>query len=282
MMNPLIKQVLVVAVIALPCGCGSPSAPPADSPTAVGGSEMVPLPGGWFQMGSSDEEETDQPLHKVYVSPFWIDKCPITQEEYQQRMGLTPSHWKGPQQPVEQIRWRDAAAFCNARSKADGLQAAYDPNTWQCDFQADGYRLPTEAEYEYALRAGTSSAYFFGESAAELPRYAWFKANSPRGPHPVGEKPANAWKLCDMAGNVWQWCNDYYQEDYYRHSPPRDPPGPPRGQYRVVRGGCWNSKPDELRSAYRDYEMPAFTDICFAKDIHGQVGFRCVRRPAAK
>jgi formylglycine-generating enzyme required for sulfatase activity len=271
--------------LALPAGglygCGRPSTPGKDVPqtlTITGGIEMVTLPGGWFEMGDRDADEPDQQLHKVFVSPFAIDKYPVTQQEYGKQMGANPSHWKGPQNPVEQIRWCDAAAYCNARSRAEGLQLAYDTKTWQCDFQSDGYRLPTEAEYEYALRAGTTTAYFFGDSLADLPRYAWFKANSTRGPHPVGEKPANPWGLCDMVGNVWEWCNDYYQEDYYKESPDRDPRGSARGEGRVVRGGCWNSKPDDLRSAYRNYETPAYTDICFAKDIHGQVGFRCVRK----
>jgi formylglycine-generating enzyme required for sulfatase activity len=275
---------LALPVAAL-CGCDAPSIPGKDASqalTTAGGIEMVALPGGWFEMGASDADEPDQQLHKVFVSPFAIDKYPVTQREYEKQRGANPSHWKGPQNPVEQIRWRDAAAYCNARSHAEGLQPAYDPKTWHCDFKADGYRLPTEAEYEYALRAGTNTAYFFGNSTADLPRYAWFKANSTRGSHPVGEKPANPWGLCDMVGNVYEWCNDYYQEDYYKESPDHDPRGPARGQDRVVRGGCWNSKPDDLRSAYRNYETPAYTDICFAKDIHGQVGFRCVRRQAGK
>ncbi len=267
------------------CGCDAPSMPGKDASgalTTAGGIEMVALPGGWFEMGAGDTDEPDQQLHKVFVSPLAIDKYPVTQREYEKRMAANPSHWKGPQKPVEQIRWRDAAAYCNARSHAEGLQPAYDPKTWQCDFAADGYRLPTEAEYEYALRAGTTTAYFFGNSTGDLPRYAWFKANSTRGPHPVGEKPANPWGLCDMVGNVYEWCNDYYREDYYRQSPDHDPRGPARGADRVVRGGCWNSKPDDLRSAYRNYETPVYTDICFAKDIHGQVGFRCARRQVWK
>ena len=129
-----------------------------------------------------------------------------------------------------------------------------------------------------AATVGTRTVFHYGDSTEELKRFAWFKANSPRGPHPVGEKPANAWGLCDLVGNVWEWCNDYYQEDYYQHSPERDPRGPATGQNRVVRGGCWNSKPEHCRAAYRYYEMPAYTDICFAKDLHGQIGFRCVKR----
>jgi len=280
-------QRLPFAWLALPLlfGCGGPSTSGKEAPqalTTASGIEMVAIPGGWFEMGSSDADEADQQLHKVFISPLAIDKYPVTQQEYEKLMGVNPSHWKDPQNPVEQIRWSDAAAYCNARSRAEGLTPAYDPKTWQCDFQSDGYRLPTEAEYEYALRAGTTTAYFFGDSAANLPRYAWFKGNSTRGPHPVGEKPANPWGLCDMVGNVWQWCNDYYQEDYYKQSLDHDPRGPARGEGRVVRGGCWNSKPDDLCSAYRNYETPAYTDICFAKDIHGQVGFRCVRRQAGK
>jgi formylglycine-generating enzyme required for sulfatase activity len=243
------------------------------------GIEMVAVPAGWFDMGSANQDEPDQKLHKVHVSAFFMDKYPVTQEAYEKLMGKNPSLWRGPRNPVDQIRWPDAVAFCNARSQAQGLQPAYNTNTWTCDFDADGYRLPTEAEYEYALRAGSTGAdYWFGNSPEELKRHAWFKGNSPRGTHPVGEKPPNNWGLCDLAGNVWEWCNDWYQQDYYQHSPEQDPRGPATGQNRVVRGGCWNSKPDYCRVAYRYYEMPAYTDACFAKDLHGQIGFRCVKK----
>ena len=156
-------------------------------------------------------------------------------------------------------------------------QPAYDVETWRCDDAATGYRLPTEAEWEYAARAGTNTTYFFGDTKAKLPLFAWFKGNSTRGPQPVGRREPNPWGLYDMYGNVWEWCDDFYQEDYYQNSPARNPHGPPTGESRVVRGGCWNSKPDACRSSYRNYETPDITDVCFAKDIQGFVGFRCVR-----
>jgi formylglycine-generating enzyme len=206
-----------------------------------------------------------------------MDRCDVTQAEYERLMGKNPSLQKDHRCPVDHVRWADAAAYCNARSREEGLRPAYDAQTGQCDFGADGYRLPTEAEWEYAARAGTKTAYFFGNDAAELPRYAWFKENSTRGSHPVGQKLPNAWGLYDTSGNVWKWCNDFYGEEYYREGPDRDPRGPATGENRVVRGGGWNSRPDHCRSAYRNYEMPAFSDVCFAKDVHGAIGFRCVR-----
>jgi formylglycine-generating enzyme required for sulfatase activity len=238
---------------------------------------MVLVPAGWFQMGSEAEDQIDESPHKVYVSSFFMDLYEVTQAEYERIMGKNPSRWKGSDNPVEQIRLADAARYCNARSRLEGLQPTYDEQTWQCDFEADGYRLPTEAEWEYAARAGTTTAYSFGNDRSKLGRYAWFKWNSTRGPAPVGKKEPNPWGLYDMYGNVWEWCNDFYQEDYYQESSDRDPRGPETGENRVVRGGCWNSKPDMCRSSYRNYENPGFTDACFAKEVSGFVGFRCVR-----
>ena len=168
---------LLLSFAALLGGCGAPPDKTGEQPrptATTSGIEMVAVPAGSFEMGSRDQDEPDQRLHKVYVSAFFIDKYPVTQEVYEKLMGKNPSLWKGPRNPVDQIRWRDAAAFCNARSRAQGLQPAYDTNTWACDFDADGYRLPTEAEYEYALRAGsTSSDYWFGNSPEDLKRHAW-------------------------------------------------------------------------------------------------------------
>jgi formylglycine-generating enzyme required for sulfatase activity len=253
----------------------------AAGPTTViatqSGNTMIALAGGWFEMGSAAGDESDETLHRVCLSPFYIDQHLVTQESFQKIMGRNPSRWMEPKNPVEQIRWKEAAEYCNARSLLEGLTPGYDSKTWKCDFKSNGYRLPTEAEWEYACRAGTRTKYFFGDDSAELGKYAWFKGNSTRGPSPVGTRRPNPWNLYDMCGNVWQWCNDFYQADYYRNSPERDPRGPETGEKRVLRGGCWNSRPDNCRSAYRLDETPSYTDACFARDVHGFVGFRCVR-----
>jgi len=274
-------MLLAIAFSMLSCGekGGTPSkatAPPVVK--AKSGIEMVLLPAGWFEMGSDAREEVDEPPHRVFVSSFYIDRTQVTQEEYERRMGKNPSFWRDKACPVEQTRWANAAAYCNARSRAEGLRPAYDLAALECDFSADGYRLPTEAEWEYACRAGTATAWFFGSNPAKLGEFAWFKGNAARSPQPVGQKRANPWGLFDLYGNVWEWCNDFYQEDYYRKSPERDPHGPAKGETRVVRGGSWNSAAGKCRSSYRDQEYPDFKDVCFAADRHGFIGFRCVKR----
>jgi len=269
----------VLLAFVLP-SCGEKGASPLRTPTIVSaksGVEMALVPGGSFTMGSDRNEEGDEPAHTVFVSPFCIDTHEVTQAEYERLMGKNPSLWKDPKNPVEQIRWSQAAAYCNARSREEGLRPAYDEKTGACDFAADGYRLPTEAEWEYACRAGTTTTWFFGNSPAELGDYAWFRDNCMRTPQTVGQKLPNPWGLYDLYGNVWEWCHDYYAEDYYLRSPEREPRGPEKGNTRVIRGGAWSSKANQCRSAYRDQEYPQFTDVCFAADRNGLIGFRCVR-----
>lgn len=236
--------------------------------------EMVKIAGGRFVMG--DKEQSDARPHEVTVSPFMMDKYLVTQEAYQKLIGSNPSRWKGVKNPVEQVRWSDAVRFCNKRSEVEGLKPCYDLKTWKCDFEAAGYRLPTEAEWEFACRAGTTTAYLFGDQPAKLGEYAWYDKNSGGRPHPVGQKKPNAWGLYDMIGNVWQWCNDFYKVDGYQGSSATDPAGPPAGETKVVRGGAWRFSAENCRSGYRYNESPGYADVCFGYDIYG---FRCVRKP---
>jgi formylglycine-generating enzyme required for sulfatase activity len=245
----------------------------AEAPLA----EMVELKPGKFMMG--DKNEPDAPPHEVSVNGFMIDKFLVTQELFQKVMGQNPSRWKGDKNPVEQVRWSDAVKFCNKRSEMEGLKPCYDLQKWTCDFTANGYRLPTEAEWEYACRAGTTTDYFFGSNPTTLKEYAWFDKNSGLRTKPVGQKKPNAWGLHDMVGNTWQWCNDFYKVDYYKGSPKQDPRGPAAGQNKVVRGGAFKSPADNCRSGYRYNESPGYADVCFGYDIYG---FRCVKNLPTK
>jgi sulfatase modifying factor 1 len=252
---------------------------PVNATFAAEGSlaEMVEIKGGKFMMG--DKAEADATPHEVTISGFIMDKYPVTQELFQKVTGSNPSRWKGDKNPVEQVRWSDAVKFCNQRSEMEGLKPCYDVEKWTCDFSANGYRLPTEAEWEYACRAGTTTDYFFGASAAAAKDYAWFDKNSGGRTKPVGQKKPNAWGLYDMAGNVWQWCNDFYKVDYYKESPKENPHGPASGQTKVVRGGAFKAPVDNCRSGFRYNESPGYADVCFGYDIYG---FRCVKNLPSK
>jgi len=241
------------------------------------GDAMVLVPEGWFEMGGSTKGD-ESPVHKVWVDRFLMDAHEVTQAQYGRAVPANPSHFKGPERPVEQVSWAKAALYCNLRSRAEGFQACYDEDTGTCDFAKNGYRLPTEAEWEYACRAGARTEWHFGADASRLADYAWFAENAAKATHPVGGKRPNAWGLFDMYGNVAEWCNDVYDEAYYRASPEKDPRGPTEGDVYVLRGGAWNSSAAVCRSAFRVGETPGFQDACFSLDA---VGFRCVRRAPA-
>lgn len=289
-MRPFVTWLVLLASIACAAGChddtGTPSPGASDSPggnvvVSSSGIEMVSLPGGQFAMGSAEGNPDEAPPHKVTVSPFLMDRFEVTHEMFAKAQLPDPSHWQeNPKGPVERVRWRDAKAYCNERSRVEGLKPCYNEKTpeWDCDYSADGYRLPTEAEWEYAARAGADGAYDFG-TPDKLRQYAWFADNGDKKTHPVGQKKPNAWGLCDMYGNVSEWCEDVYSPTYYKESPSADPTGPsnPGGRdvKRVMRGGNWNVGPDACRATYRQGQRTGNTDACFATDY---CGFRCVRR----
>jgi len=239
------------------------------------GVEMVLIPGGEFLMGKEADIDA-RPVHKVSVSSFYMDIHETTQELYEKITGENPARRTGKQNPVERVRWTDAIKFCNARSAKEGLQPCYDVKTGECDFSADGYRLPTEAEWEYACRAGTTGNYYFGNDPARLKDHAWFKVNALGRHHPVGQKRPNPYGLFDMAGNVREWCNDWYQVDYYKNSPAVAPRGPAQGAKKVLRGGAWTTQAESCSSWTRYCDDPGFTDACVPSDDYG---FRCVRSP---
>jgi formylglycine-generating enzyme required for sulfatase activity len=235
---------------------------------------MVLIPGGEFAMGSDAQRDAGPP-HKVTVSPFHMDRYEVTQEAYERIMGQNPARRIGAQNPVERVRWTDAVKFCNARSAQDGWTPCYNMQTWACDFAADGYRLPTEAEWEYACRAQSVGDYNFDGGAEQLADYAWFRDNARRKHHPVGQKTPNAFGLYDMAGNVREWCNDWYAVDYYAASATADPHGPVTGDKAVLRGGAFSGSAESCTNWARFCDEPGFTDACVASDDYG---FRCVRR----
>jgi formylglycine-generating enzyme required for sulfatase activity len=258
---------------------GAPQASPLPTVTTKSGAEMVLIPAASFEMGSRHGGADEQPVHKVWVDSFLMDRREVTQALYEKVGRLealpNPSHFKGQDLPVEQVTWPQAARFCNARSRFEGLRPCYNEDTGACDFNADGYRLPTEAEWEYACRAGTTTDYSFGNEARKLGDCAWLADNAGKKTHPVGEKKANPWGLFDMHGNVAEWCQDVYDKSYYQASPDRNPRGPAEGKEYVLRGGSWKSAAAALRSSYRLGENPGFSDACLARDA---IGFRCVRR----
>lgn len=194
-------------------------------------------------------------LHQVPgEGSFYIDVHPVTQELYQKVMGVNPSKQKNPSAPVSGVQWVDAARYCNKASEMDGLKPCYDLKTWDCDPAADGYRLPTEAEWERACRAGGQGRFPFGDDVSQLGRHAWTKANSEGKVRPVGQKEPNAWGLYDMLGNVWQWTNDWAD---------------PEKKQRALRGGAWDTDPAKMAVSLRKTEFPVYTDACFGADANG-------------
>ncbi len=232
------------------------------------GIEMVSLPGGEFTMGEGESS------HKVKLSPFYIDRYEVTQEMFKKLELPNPSHFKGDKYPVEMVAWVNAAVYCNERSLEEGLTPCYNEDTWECSFNANGYRLPTEAEWEYAARAGSSDKFYFGNEKKNLKNYAIYIKNSSGKTAAVGSRKPNSWGLYDMYGNVAEWCNDIFSADYYKASSLSDPSGPKKGKERVLRGGSWSDQEEVFGSASRAMDG-SINDACILRDT---IGFRCVRR----
>jgi formylglycine-generating enzyme required for sulfatase activity len=212
--------------------------------------ELVLILFGEFTMGSPPSEEgyvdNEGPQHRVTISnPFYMGKYEVTQGQWKTVMGDNPSFFKdcGDNCSVEQVSWEHAQDFCHRLSNRTGREV----------------RLPTEAEWEYACRAGTTTAYSFGSDKGMLRAYAWFDDNSSNHTHAVGQKQSNAWGLYDMHGNVWEWCSDWHGP--YSSSSQRDPAGVSSGFGRVLRGGSWVNYPCACRSAHRYGDIPDGRDF---------------------
>jgi len=212
------------------------------------GMKLAYIPPGRFLMGSPPTEKNrdpdEGPQHSVEISKgFYIGVTEVTQAQWQAVMGSNNSYFKGENLPAEMLSWEQAAEFCRRLSALENKT----------------YRLPTEAEWEYACRAGSTGRFCFGESDSALGEYAWFAENSDSTTHPVATKRPNAYGLYDMHGNVWEWCSDWYDPNYYARSPATDPCGPATGQYRVLRGGSRAHYGRYCRSANRRWVSPTIS-----------------------
>jgi formylglycine-generating enzyme len=232
-----------------------------DSATEMG---FVFVKGGCFDMGDNfgDGNDDEKPVHEVCVEDFYIGKYEVTQGQWKDIMGNNPSEFKTDRNyPVENVSWDEVQDFISSLNRKTG----------------QNYRLPTEAEYEYAARSGGKKEKWSGTSIeTELNRYAWYDYNSGNTTHPVGQKEPNGLGLYDMSGNVWEWCSDWYGNEYYNNSPKNNPKGPSSGSFRVGRGGSWDSGPRNrgpggVRASNRGNGKPVLR-LC-------SLGFRLVRTP---
>lgn len=290
---------LLAAALLSGCSRASPPAPSRQSPLKVT-SGFVLVKAGSFVMGSAEAERgryTNESEHEVVLTrDFEIATNEVTQAEFQALMGYNPSHFGVcPSCPVETVSWHEAAAYCNALSRRAGLAPCYacrgagrevrcEPGPAHAQgriYDCPGYRLPTDAEWEYAYRAGTTTAYYSGPNDpaqcnettptdANLSKIAWYVTS---GTHPVAQKQANSWGLHDTAGNVWEWVHDWYGP-YAGPGAVSDPVGPAAGNKRVARGGAFNNDAQHARAAHRGQFAPVI-DGKLAQYI--EIGFRAAR-----
>jgi formylglycine-generating enzyme required for sulfatase activity len=249
----LLTGVLLLSGLALVTATLEAQSTPEKTLTNSIGMEFVLIPAGTFKMGSDTGDQDERPVHQVTISKaFYMGKYEVTQGQWQAVMGSNPSASPGDaKRPVDQVSWNEAQTFISKLNAMDGVQL---------------YRLPTEAEWEYAARAGSTTIYSFGNDPKQLGEYAWYRGNSGRHTNPVGQKRPNAWGLYDMLGNVWEWVQDW--DGKYPAGPVTDPQGPATGTYRMRRGCGWNNEANVCRVANR------YSVIGYRDDF---LGFRVVR-----
>ncbi|MDH6357495.1 formylglycine-generating enzyme family protein [Parabacteroides sp. PF5-9] len=238
------------------------------------GMEFVAIPAGSFLMGASEHDaealDNEKPQHRVEISqPFSVSKHEVTQAQWEEVMGSNPfsmfpdnqtynkpgmkERITHPSHPAT-VSWEDAQEFIHKLNEKEGHNR---------------YRLPTEAEWEYMARAGTTTAYSFGDNANDLGQYAWYGEDfATGGTHPVGQKKPNSWGLYDIHGNAWEWVSDWYNDNYYKQSPSIDPQGPAEGTQKVVRSGSFHETSGSWRTSFRKSYAPNYRGI--------SVGFRLV------
>lgn len=234
---------LLVIVFVFPARAGLPDfvKPLKIEPNLLSPEGMVFVKGGCFQMGDTfgDGDSDEKPVHEVCVDDFYMAETEVTQKQWKDVMGDNPSMFKNCDDcPVEQVSWDDIQGYISKLNSKTG----------------NNYRLPTEAEWEYAARSGGKNEKYAGSS--DINSVAWYESNSGSKTHPVKQKSPNGLGLYDMSGNVWEWVQDWYDDNYYKNSPKDNPKGASSGRARVLRGGSWGNSPKYSRSALRSWDNP--------------------------
>jgi eukaryotic-like serine/threonine-protein kinase len=257
----------------------SPSSPVKTLTNSLG-MTLIRIEAGEFLMGTTKDQvdqlmrqfpdsklewfDDEQPQHVVTITqPIFLSIHPVTQGQYQAVMGRNPNHFKGvDERPVESVSWFDGVDFCNRLSELENQKPYYRVDGVDVTIAGgSGYRLPTEAEWEYTCRAGALTLYPFGDEASQLGEYAWYSDEAGGSTHPVGQKRPNGWGVYDMLGNVYEWCADWYDAKCYASPLAANPLSATAGARRVIRGGCWNSWPRLCRTAARRWFAPEYRNF---------------------
>jgi formylglycine-generating enzyme required for sulfatase activity len=255
------KKILNSIFIVLFFSLVNPQCAQAIDSKSFAGNKFIFIQSGCFEMGNkkppTERTVGEYPSHRVCIDkPFYLGETEVTQRQWEDVMGNNPSKSKVEDKPVDRVSWNDTQEFIQKLNAKEG---------------GNNFRLPTEAEWEYAARAGSNDDYCYGDNESSLGKYAWFGNLGYKGsPHEVAQKTPNKWGLHDMHGNVWEWVQDWYDGTYYSNSPANNPSGPETGKYRVYRGGSYIGKATNLRSAVRFSALPGTR-------TH-DLGFRLVRQ----